>query len=424
MTQRRRTTFLLAVALFVAGSATALAADAVSTGNALLDAAQRRGGGEAPPAPRNLNVLPPRLEAAPTPVAASRPAPAAPRPPASPTRGTVREVSPQGNDGTPCGQGPRRTIAAGMACLASGETLLIRAGTYTECIMDYAGAGIPSGTSWAAPTTLKADPGVVLKQPAPECPGGAGTIEFGGRAQYVVVDGFTLDGRRGSGVGDNVGIGTGESAQHVRFQNIEVSHYRTNVSTMGSSLEFRNIHAHHAGHPICESPVGCHSFYFRGQHNLLDGARIHDNTCNGIQFTSGGGRPVAHNTVRNAEIYNNGCGGVVAYPTQTITNNHIHHNHGGINTYGDVDIRGNCVVDNQHIGILLQAGGNFRVYDNVLVGNPDAAIDTQTNGAALTDYGNNRCDRMGPGCTTQAGREAMRSCPAGGSGTVATRPAQ
>ena len=67
--------------------------------------------------------------------------------------------------------GPRRSIAAGIACLASGDTLLVSGGTYTECLTDYGAARPPSGSSWATATTLKAAPGeTVLLSPAPGVP--------------------------------------------------------------------------------------------------------------------------------------------------------------------------------------------------------------------------------------------------------------
>ena len=207
-----------------------------------------------------------------------------------------------------------------------------------------------------------------------------------------------------------MGLGSGSDAHHIRFQNIEVRHFRSSVNSMGHHLEFRNLHVHHNGYPVCTAPdgVGCSAYYVRGEYNLIDGGRIHDIHCNGIQFSSGANTPVRHNTVQNVEIFNSRCAGVVAYPTQKMLRNHIHHNGMGINTYGGVEVRGNCLVNNHSIGLLLQSGSNFAVHDNVIVGNPEAAIDTTTYGATLTDYSNNACDRPGVGCTQSGGRDAVQ----------------
>ena len=67
------------------------------------------------------------------------------------------------SDSNPCtAAAPCLTINKGISKLASGDTLLVRAGVYTEVITDYAGhAGYavvpPPGTSWANPTTIKCE---------------------------------------------------------------------------------------------------------------------------------------------------------------------------------------------------------------------------------------------------------------------------
>ena len=74
-----------------------------------------------------------------------------------------------GSDSTPWG-GPRRSIAAGIACLASGDTLLVSGGTYTECLTDYGAARPPSGSSWATATRSRPRRGKRAQAPAPGVP--------------------------------------------------------------------------------------------------------------------------------------------------------------------------------------------------------------------------------------------------------------
>ena len=54
---------------------------------------------------------------------------------------------------TPQTTGAKQTIVAGLACLAAGDTLYIRAGSYNEHI-DNATSNIPGGSSWATATII------------------------------------------------------------------------------------------------------------------------------------------------------------------------------------------------------------------------------------------------------------------------------
>src|SRR5262249_36329305 len=51
---------------------------------------------------------------------------------------------------------PKLTIAAGIACLAAGDTLNIKAGTYNENITDTKKFAALSGTSYSNATTIQA----------------------------------------------------------------------------------------------------------------------------------------------------------------------------------------------------------------------------------------------------------------------------
>ena len=222
-------------------------------------------------------------------------------------------VKPQGNDATPCAQAqnaqtPRRTIHAGIACLSGGDTLIVGGGTYTECISDYGAPRPPSGTSWSNPTTIKSDPprAAVLKPPQPECSGGAAVIELGvPGSRYIIVDGFIIDGLFSAST-NSQGVGlTAWDTDHIRFQNMEIKHFRTAVSTSGEYIEMLNLHVHHIGIPECTSPSGCSGFYIRKQNNVIDRALVHDTTAYGVQFTSGGGFSVTDNTIKNSTLFNN-----------------------------------------------------------------------------------------------------------------------
>src|SRR4028119_1700781 len=66
-------------------------------------------------------------------------------------------VATTGNDTNPGNaSAPFRTLAKGVSVLKPGDTLLVRAGTYTGSKQLE---GIPGGTSWKKPVTIKAYPG-------------------------------------------------------------------------------------------------------------------------------------------------------------------------------------------------------------------------------------------------------------------------
>src|SRR5262245_38377562 len=76
---------------------------------------------------------------------------------------TTYYVATTGNNANSCLQSqnistPKQTIAAGIACLSSGDTLYIRQGTYSERI-DVVDYHIPSGTSWSSSITIAGYPG-------------------------------------------------------------------------------------------------------------------------------------------------------------------------------------------------------------------------------------------------------------------------
>src|SRR5262245_16826185 len=68
----------------------------------------------------------------------------------------------------------RNTINLGLACLSSGDTLIIHAGTYAERINTFTGSNLPAGGSWATATTVKSagDGAVILTGTDPIADGG------------------------------------------------------------------------------------------------------------------------------------------------------------------------------------------------------------------------------------------------------------
>ncbi len=87
-------------------------------------------------------------------------------------------------------------VNAGIGCLAAGDTLLVRAGTYAEEIII-----VPSGTSWSNKVRIAAYPGeTVWLKPATVANGAVCVIWFDGPFHYIEFDGINVDGRPSAGL--------------------------------------------------------------------------------------------------------------------------------------------------------------------------------------------------------------------------------
>src|SRR5712691_950490 len=83
---------------------------------------------------------------------------------------------------------PFQTILKGVRTLTAGDTLTVKEGTYTDSLLDV----IPSGTSQSQPVTVQAAPGETVVIQATTMTNGI--VHFGDGRQYIIFEGFTLDG--------------------------------------------------------------------------------------------------------------------------------------------------------------------------------------------------------------------------------------
>ena len=87
---------------------------------------------------------------------------------------------------------PRRTISAGLSCLASGDTLQVGSGTYAESIFSINGSSIPNGSPLRY--TRIVGTGKVFLAPTSSEPALSAGIYLGGSASYIEFDGIGGDG--------------------------------------------------------------------------------------------------------------------------------------------------------------------------------------------------------------------------------------
>src|SRR5262249_28985979 len=106
--------------------------------------------------------------------------------------GATYYVATTGSDSNSCSSArspstPKRSMNAGAGCLEAGDTLMVHAGTYAECVSDV----IPNGTA-GAPITVQAVPvRSAMLQPSTPCTSTM-AVWFHHRS-YIVFDGFVVD---------------------------------------------------------------------------------------------------------------------------------------------------------------------------------------------------------------------------------------
>jgi parallel beta-helix repeat protein len=296
---------------------------------------------------------------------------------------------------------PLTTIAAGLQCLAAGETLLIRGGTYDESI-----SAVPSGTSWDNKTRVAAYPGeTVWLKPlslATSAGGNGFVLWLDGPFQYIEFDGLNLDGTAQSNPGVVLWISTnnGNDPNHIRFQNAEViappMGGMSAVALGGHTLigatganEIINVKIHGGGLPGgCGWACASYGIYIAGPSNLVDGCEIYDTSGAFIQIFNAGGDSPDNNIIRNSRLHDlTRAGGspgevwgiVVAGNNNMIYNNLIYN----INVT-DYSVRAAAIATGMSGNMIY----NNTITNNVVTGiylGPDA---TSTQVADNIAYGN------------------------------------
>lgn len=309
-------------------------------------------------------------------------------------------VATTGNNSNPGTIGsPFRTINFGASRLSPGNTLLVRAGTYDESILNSQGVTvIPGGTSWANKVRIAAFPSeTVWMRPTG---GGISAVIWlvTDTSKFIEFDGINLD---ASALTDIAGLVTGgidpatQMAHHIRIQNCEIIRATTSGGCLaGGCPETDGIlfGAHEVestiGHNEAINVVvhgGNSAFgygiYLSGPNNLVDGCEIFDTSSAGIHIYNGGGDSADNNIVRNNRIHDlttsgqgRGWGILVSGNNNQIYNNLLNH----------LSIPG----PSNNAGIYVYTGSGNQVYDNTIANNTHTGIWID-GGAAATDVRNN-----------------------------------
>lgn len=242
---------------------------------------------------------------------------------------------------------PFRTIRKGISVLKAGDTLYIRAGSYGESI-NSGNQTMPTGTSWTDAPKIAAYPGESVM-----------TTSVGlwhSYVKYMIFDGLIIDNQRT--LDEAVYLAGG--ANHIRFKNCEIRNSRRQGVLIPHPdthhNEFIGCNIHSNGTTVSYD----HGLYIAGSYNLLENCRIHDNATYGVHIYNGYGERATGNVVRGNLVYNNsrlGTGG----------------------------------------GIVASHGENNLVYNNVIWGHAQTAIDITWGNPSGTKILNNTVYANGAG---------------------------
>jgi parallel beta-helix repeat protein len=300
--------------------------------------------------------------------------------------GNTYYVAAAGNDSNSCSQSaPCRTIGRGVSAMSGGDTLVIHAGTYPECIGDICDGGptVPDGFD-GTPTTIMAAPGeTVIMNPS-----GTARVFATLGGQWITIDGIHMD---GSGVKyDVIKLESYQSqiVRHVTLRNLEIHHNGngTGILTSCDTCLYQSLDIHrNFGYGI-----------YGSNNSIIENSSIHDNGGYGLHLYDGSGAyMIKNNIVRNNRLYGNGFGtkdpngNPAQYPAMIIStgsnnlvyNNLVYNNWGGIDVKFDcIDcvVENNTIYGNQNVGIYLGDpwGGitNPVVRNNIVYNNGGSAI--------------------------------------------------
>lgn len=293
-------------------------------------------------------------------------------------QGATYYVAKTGNDLYSCSQAqslatPKVTIAGGISCLSSGDTLIIKGGTYTEGIPP---GKIPSGRSLSAQTTLKAATGEAVIINGSNSIGDALSIYD---RTYIVIDGLRFDGHR-----IRIGGNGPRYSHHITIRNSTIANtISANYSRMSQSCVTQqgpggaNSHIYFINNVVynCGPDTG-HGIYLSARDSLIEGNRVYKNAKFGIHVYSRFGL-VNNNIIRYNEIYQNGAFGILV---GSGANNKVYSNTVKDNGGGGIEIGFNKPLNNEVYRNEIYENNGYcirikrdvyssRVQENICLGN-------------------------------------------------------
>ena len=294
----------------------------------------------------------------------------------------------------------KATPSGGIACLASGDRLTIKSGTYTGSTAVI--KNVPAGTV-GSPTIIEGDPasidGCAIDSTCPTLlqPNGAtsGSVIA---VSHVIVRKFRIDHQNMKQYAVlGMEISSPATITDITFEDIEAYGTRLVSATacgagggFGSTAAvtfgtFRRLHAHDLGNFDPANPCS-HGLYLQGDDMLVEDSVSHDNANTGMQCYNGhatsDGRP-DRCTIRRSIFYNNGAAGIVVEGNDAkIYHSLVYGNGAGILLGYTEALRahvyGNTIYNNSGSGIQFRAtADDSEAINNIIFGN-DLAVEQIT----------------------------------------------
>jgi len=303
-----------------------------------------------------------------------------------------------GSDGFPCTAGDQTkaqaTVQSGIACLQSGNTLLIKPGAYTmvEAAGNTCATEIPSGGgSWDTATTLQGtDPN---NKPIIKIDGINDNFVFDffssscTEDSYIILDNLIID---GTGTGSQ-NIKTSGSSNHIRLSNSECRNAFSHCWLMqGAAHNDPNPGGFHEAldnwihDNVTGGSIGSHGIYLASSNNEVARNIIHDSGNFCTQMASPPAAGFLRNKLHHNECFNQGGGMQLHACKECEMKYNIVHNSGlapesnngstfGIKVGGfsrDSVVEHNTIYDftcfNTGGGILIIGNGNITVKNNII----------------------------------------------------------
>ena len=342
-----------------------------------------------------------------------------------------------GSDTNTCGQisgvndpGRYRTWAGTWACMNSGDTFHMKAGTYPFAIRESDGYSVPNGT--AAQRTI------VEGEGAPGCgmAGSCNTIltkdaNALNEAQYITFQNFTVDGLTwGQAECFWFSAQTGPLDANVLLKNMELKNcWGHGVFTQSdfNKLTMDGVNIHHTNRQ--NGTITGHGCYLEGHDTVLMNGAIHDLNfsqaqnivgCQIYDSTAGQGNTVDRPIILNMQFYNiTGSHALfISGSDATVINSVFRNSLRGLEITGGSASGGcnsgarvyNNTIANNALGLLIGAGGgctNLTVdaSNNLIVGNSCSPTDVRLNGWTYTG------GRNGTDCGTLYGPNPVAISP-------------
>jgi hypothetical protein len=274
-------------------------------------------------------------------------------------------VATNGSDSYTCTQAqnitsPRQTLQAAINCMASGDTLTIRGGTYA-----HPSSNPPGGSSFTSATRIQryGTEAVTVRGWAPI---------WTPTDHYIVLDGIKID---VTGLGYREAVWVDGDAHHIRMINCEVT---GSIGTAGIGLygsgghhEILNCRVHHNG---VDSQYD-HGIYIHSPGNIIQGNEIDHNAAAGLHFYNGGVDMGVGNEVTKNRIHDNSTG-IVAwnFSSALIANNIIYNHPNGqgisVNRAPGLMIYNNTITGSGGNGIDLSSyNSSVEIRNNIIYNN-------------------------------------------------------